>query len=115
MSPSYRAVRNIIENCVTEPIDLDRMPLFDMEYIFLNLRAKSVGEVAQLKVKCPDDNKTMVDIEVDLTQVQVHMEEGHDIRIQLTDDIGILMVYPSLGTVGAMQNHKKGQLMHYLR
>ena len=106
---SYRAVRNIIENCVTEPIDLDRMPLFDMEYIFLNLRAKSVGEVAQLKVKCPDDNKTMVDIEVDLTQVQVHMEEGHNARIQLTDDIGILMAYPSLGTVGAMQNHKKGQ------
>ena len=51
------------------------MPLFDMEYIFLNIRAKSVGEVAKLKVKCPDDEETEVDVEVDLTKIQVQMDE----------------------------------------
>ena len=103
---TYRAIRNIIEQCVLEKIDLDRMPLFDMEYIFLNIRAKSVGEVAKLKVKCPDDEKTEVEVEVDLTEVVVQMDEDHDARIQLTDEIGVLMNYPSLGTVGTMQ--KKG-------
>ena len=58
-----------------------------MEYIFLNIRAKSVGEVVKLKVKCPDDEKTEVEIEVDLSKVEVHMDDTHDARIQLTDDI----------------------------
>ena len=71
-----------------------------MEYIFLNIRAKSVGEIADLKLTCPDDEKTQVDIQVDLTKVQVEMDEKHDARIQLTDDIGLLMSYPSFGTVG---------------
>ena len=101
---TYKAVRNIIKNCVLDKIDLDKMPLFDMEYIFLNLRAKSVGEIASLKVTCPDDNKTQVDVDVDLTTVQVVMDEKHDARIQLTDDIGVLMAYPSMGTVGVLTN-----------
>ena len=101
---TYKAVRNIIKNCVLDKIDLDKMPLFDMEYIFLNLRAKSVGEIATLKVTCPDDEKTQVDVDVDLTTVQVVMDEKHDARIQLTDDIGVLMAYPSMGTVGVLTN-----------
>ena len=101
---TYKAVRNIIKNCVLDKIDLDKMPLFDMEYIFLNIRAKSVGEIATLKVTCPDDEKTQVDVDVDLTTVQVVMDEKHDARIQLTDDIGVLMAYPSMGTVGVLTN-----------
>ena len=97
---TYRAVKTIIENCCKEQIQLDKLPLFDMEYIFLNIRAKSVGEIAQLKVTCPDDNETKVDIEVDLTKVQVVMTENHDARIQLTDDIGVVMMYPSIDTLG---------------
>ena len=85
------------------------MPLFDMEYIFLNIRAKSVGEVAKIKVTCPDDEKTQVDVEVDLTKINVVMEEDHDPRIQLTDNIGVLMSYPSLATVGIAQSAKGEQ------
>ena len=105
----YQAIRNIIMNCVLVPIELERMPLFDMEYLFLNIRAKSVGEVAKLKVTCPDDGKTQVGIEVNLTEVNVHMSEDHDPRIQLTDDIGVLMCYPSLDTVGLMQGKTEQQ------
>ena len=99
---TYRAVKKIIENCCHGKIDLERMPLFDMEYIFLNIRAKSIGEVAKLKVTCPDDNETKVDIEVDLTKVQVEMDKTHDARIQLSEEpnIGILMSYPSIDTLG---------------
>ena len=97
---TYDAISNIIEGCCLDPVQLDKMPLFDMEYIFLNIRAKSVGEIVKLKVKCPDDEKTEVEIEVDLSKVEVHMDDTHDARIQLTDDIGILMSYPSFDTVG---------------
>jgi hypothetical protein len=99
---TYRAVKNIIENCCKGKINLEKMPLFDMEYIFLNIRAKSVGEIAKLKITCPDDEETRVEIEVDLTKVQVEMDETHDARIQLSEDpnIGILMSYPSIDTLG---------------
>ena len=97
---TYDAIKQIIKSCCSNDLDVDKMPLFDMEYIFLNIRAKSVGEVAELKITCPDDEKTQVDVEVDLTKVKVQMDEKHDARIQLTDDIGLLMCYPTLGTVG---------------
>ncbi len=96
---TYDAIRNIIKSCTMEEIDIDRLPLFDMEYIFLNIRAKSVGEIAKLKVKCPDDGETEVEVEVDLTKIVVEMDENHDARIKLTDDIGVLMMYPNFGTV----------------
>ncbi len=107
---TYNAIRKIIESCcLTGDVNLDKMPLFDMEYIFLNIRAKSVGEVAKLKVTCPDDEKTQVDIEVDLTKINVVMDENHDARIQLTDNIGILMSYPSMATVGIAAQMAKGK------
>lgn len=96
---TYEAIRTIIKSCTLDEIDIDKLPLFDMEYIFLNIRAKSVGEVAKLKVKCPDDEETEVDVEVDLTKIQVQMDDSHDARIELTDDIGVLMQYPNFGTV----------------
>ena len=90
---TYNAIRTIIKSCTLDEIDIDKLPLFDMEYIFLNIRAKSVGEVAKLKVKCPDDEETEVDVEVDLTKIQVQMDENHDARIELTEDIGVLMMH----------------------
>ena len=96
---TYDAIRTIIKSCTLDEIDIDKLPLFDMEYIFLNIRAKSVGEIAKLKVKCPDDEKTEVEIEVDLSKIQVEMNKDHDARIKLTDDIGVLMAYPNFRTV----------------
>lgn len=96
---TYDAIKQIIKSCCSADLNVEKMPLFDMEYIFLNIRAKSVGEVAKLKVKCPDDEETEVEVEVDLTKIQVQMDDKHDARIKLTDDIGILMMYPNFGTV----------------
>lgn len=104
---TYNAIKNIIKQCVTEDLDIEKMPLFDLEYIFLNIRAKSVGEVAKLKVKAPDDGETLIDIEVDLTEVVVQMPEGHDPRIQVTEDIGLLMSYPTMGSVNNMNRKDK--------
>ena len=100
----YNAIKNLIQNCCFEKIDTDALPLFDIEYIFLNIRAKSVDEVADVIVICPDDGETEVSVKVDLTKVQVQMDKKHNARIQLTDDIGILMSYPNLAAILAEKN-----------
>jgi len=96
---TYDAIRKIIISCCLDPIDIDKLPLFDVEYLFLNIRAKSVGEIAKLKIKCPDDEETQVEIEVDLTSITVQMEDEHTNKIELTDTIGVVLSYPSLMTV----------------
>ena len=105
----YDAIRNIIKSCTLEDIEIERLPLFDMEYIFLNIRAKSLGEIAKLKVKCPDDGETEVEVEVDLTKIVVEMDENHDARIKLTDDIGVRMTYPTFGTLTNQKTPQKGK------
>ena len=106
---TYEAIRNIITSCCLDPIDIEKLPLFDMEYIFLNIRAKSVGEVVKLKVKCPDDEEQIVEVDVDLTNINVEMGDDHDARIQLTDNIGVLMQYPNFSTVTKAQNIEEGK------
>ncbi len=96
---TFSAIKDLIKSCVTQELAVDTLPMFDIEYIFLNIRAKSVGEIAKLKIICPDDEKTTVDVEVDLTKINVEMDEAHNARIQLTDDIGVLMSYPTMDLV----------------
>ena len=95
----YLAIKNLVNNCCFEKIDVDKLPLFDIEYIFLQIRAKSVDEIATVKVICPDDGETEVEVKINLTEVQVHMSEKHNFKIPLTDDIGIEMAYPNLASV----------------
>ena len=96
---TFAAIKQLIKSCVIQELAVDTLPMFDIEYVFLNIRAKSVGEIAKLKIICPDDEKTAVNVEVDLTKINVEMDEKHNPRIDLTDNIGILMSYPSLDIV----------------
>ena len=90
------AVKDIVQSCTFEKVDVSTMPMFDMEYIFLNIRAKSVGEISKLKVLCPDDKKTYASVELDLTKVEVQVGDDHSNKIELTDDMGIIMTYPTI-------------------
>ena len=92
------AVKEIVKACTFDKFDVSKLPIFDVEYVFLNIRAKSVGEVSKIKLKCPDDEKTLVETEIDLTQVNVEMKDGHTNKIELTDEMGIIMTYPSIDT-----------------
>ena len=105
----YQAIKNLIKNCCFGKVDVDKLPMFDIEYIFLQIRAKSVGETATLEVTCPDDEETKVKVEVDLTTLKVEMDEKHSPRIQLTDDIGLLMQYPNLGDILSMGVTEDGE------
>ena len=98
-SALYSAIKNLITECCFGKVDPDKLPLFDIEFIFLQIRAKSVDEIAKTQVTCPDDEDTKVEVEVDLTKLKVEMPENHSSRIQLTDDIGIMLSYPNLASV----------------
>ena len=90
-----RALKQVVNNCTFEKIDVAKLPLFDLEYIFLRIRAKSVGEVAKLSILCEDDGETYVPIEIDLETIEVDFQEDHNTKIEITDDIGLIMSYPT--------------------
>ena len=90
------AVKDIVSSCTFEKLNVATMPMFDMEFIFLNIRAKSVGEVSKLKILCPDDKKTYASVELDLTKVEVQVGDEHSNKIELTDDMGMIMTYPTI-------------------
>ena len=71
------ALKEIVSECTINKLNVASLPMFDIEYIFLNIRAKSVGEVSKLKIRCPDDKKTLSDVEIDLNSVKVEIGEGH--------------------------------------
>ena len=89
------AVLNLLKGCVTSRIKLENLATFDLEYIFLNIRAVSVGEVVDIQVTCQDDEKTQVKYQLNLTDVQVSFPKGHTNKIMLNDDLGVIMKYPS--------------------
>jgi len=94
-----RAVRQIVNNCTFEKVDSVFIPMFDLEYIFLRIRSKSVGEVANVNILCSDDNETYVPVEIPLDKVNVKFKKGHKNIIDLTDAIKVEMDYPTFETV----------------
>jgi hypothetical protein len=92
------AVKQIVSECTFNKINLSTLPMFDIEYIFLQIRSKSVGETSKLKLLCPDDDKTYADVEINLQDVKVQVEDGHNNKIELDNDMGIIMTYPTIDT-----------------
>ena len=94
------ALKQICHACTFGSVNIDELPTFDLEYIFLQIRAKSVGEIVTLKLLCPDDNKTYAEVEVDLSKVEVHVVEDHSNKIVIDEKkkIGIVMSYPTINS-----------------
>ena len=93
-SSMLNAVKAIIDSCVQEKLDVEKLPIFDIEYLFLQLRAKSVGEIASLQIPFPDDEEVKCKVEVDLTKVKVEVHPEHTNEIDIADDIKVVMLYP---------------------
>ena len=93
------AIRQIITNCTYEKLDVTGLALFDLEYVFLKIRAKSVGEIVNLKLLCEDDGETYADVTINLDDVNVKWTEEHTNHIELTDDIGLMMRYPQFDLI----------------
>jgi len=91
------AIKTVISNCViTRGIKVDKLSTFDIEYLFLNVRAKSVGETVEVNVTCPDDGETQVLVEIDIDSIKVQKDPAHSNIIKLDDTLSVQMQYPSL-------------------
>jgi hypothetical protein len=91
------AIKTVIKSCIlTKNIKVEILPTFDIEYLFLNIRGKSVGEELEVNVICPDDEETQVAVKINLDDIQVQKDENHTNRIKLDDSIMMEMKYPSL-------------------
>lgn len=97
-------IKDIITSCVKEKIDVDDLAVFDLEFMFSQIRAKSVGETVDLIFRCGycEDEKAKVKISIDLTQLQVEKNSEHTTKIELFDDVGVVMKYPGLRTLQAL-------------
>ena len=91
------AIKSVLADCViTRGIKVDKMATFDIEYLFLNVRGKSVGETVEVNVTCPDDGETQVQLEIDIDTIKVKKDTKHSNVIKLDDNLSIQMNYPSL-------------------
>jgi|TARA_B100000073_G_scaffold119929_1_gene97248 hypothetical protein len=91
------AIKSVIKNCVlTKGVKVEDLPTFDIEYLFLNIRGKSVGEDIEVSITCPDDNETTVQVHINLDDIQVEKFDDHSDKIKLDDSIMMQMKYPSL-------------------
>lgn len=91
------AIKAVLKNCVlTKGIKVENLPTFDIEYLFLNIRGKSVGEELEVNIVCPDDGETNVPTLIDLDSIQVIKDETHTNKIKLDDNLMMEMKYPSL-------------------
>jgi len=92
------AIKTVISNCIlTRGTKVEKLSTFDIEYLFLNIRGKSVGESVEVIVTCPDDNETQVPVVIDLDAIKVQTDPEHKVDIKLDDKLSMKMKYPSLG------------------
>ena len=91
-----QAVKDIVSECTFNKVNMSDLPMFDVEYIFLQIRSKSVGEVSKLKLLCPDDGKTYADVELNLNEVKVQVGDDHTNKIKLDNGMGMIMKYPTI-------------------
>ena len=105
------AIAKCIEDCTFNKVNAWEMPAFDVEYIFLKVRSKSVGETVELGITCPDDNETTVQKKIDLSKIECTMHARHSNEIQLTDEVKIVMKYHTLKDITLVSNDSETQAL----
>ena len=98
------AIKDIVSTCTFGQVDASKLPTFDLEYVFLQVRSKSVGEIANIRLRCPDDKETHVTKEIDLSKVEVQVDDEHTNEIVVNDKVKIIMKYPTIDTVDPKLN-----------
>lgn len=111
----YNAMKETITSCTFGDLDVENAPIFDVEYAFVKIRSKSVGETIEFRVLCPDDKETYGETTINLDEVSVQVEDGHTNIIEINDNIKMVMRYPTLsnaksftGTTSDVFNILKG-------
>jgi hypothetical protein len=100
---TMQSMTQLIDSCTFNKINTLTSPLFDIEYLFLRIREKSVGSKITIMITCPDDNETKVPVKMDLKDVNVQMTAGHTNEIKISKDIKIIMKYPLLSDIAKVE------------
>lgn len=100
-------LKDVIRLCVKSNINVEKLAIFDLEYIFSQIRAKSVGENVELLFSCDDctDEKSRVKISIDLTKLKIETDPSHQIKISLFNDVGVVMKYPSIDVINTLEKY----------
>jgi len=97
ISEMSNAVKNVLSSCVkAENLNIDTLPTFDIEYLFLNIRGKAVGEDIEVNILCPDDGETYVMTKIFIDEIKVHKNPEHVTKIKINDNLMMEMKYPAL-------------------
>ena len=96
-------LQKIVTDCTFDKLNMSKMPIFDFEYLFLKIRCKSVGETAELNLTCPDDNVTTVPVTINLDEIDVKVTEEHTDTIKITDNINMVLRWPTIHDVGDVE------------
>ena len=105
-------LKSVIESCIVDQIDIDKLAIFDYEYLFTQIRAKSVGEEVELYFLCDtcDDPKAKAQVTIDISKFTIEFPEGHDTKIELFNDVGVLMKNPGIDTLDKLGKIKDGDI-----
>jgi len=97
MKDISRAIKDVLKNCIlTKGVKVDELPTFDIEYLFLNIRSRSIGESIDLVITCPDDGKTKVNTQIYIDEIEIKKDKNHNPDIKLDDTYTMRLKYPSL-------------------
>lgn len=118
---NIRAIKQVIKNCVLDDIDVDNMAIFDLEWLFMNLRARSVEEVVELKYKCNNKVKNesgeevkctgLVEYNLNLLEIQPTVNPNHTNKIQITENLGICLKYPTFDLVEKYEDKNEEEIV----
>ena len=97
MKDISRAIKDVLKNCIlTKGVKIDELPTFDIEYLFLNIRSRSIGESIDLVITCPDDGETKVNAQIYIDEIEIKKDKDHNPDIKLDDTYTMRLKYPSL-------------------
>lgn len=101
-------ITQVLNNCFVDKVDINSLATFDVEYLFIQLRSKSVNNIVTIRFK--DDNEKIIKQEIDLEDVKVHFDKDHTNKIQLNDSVSMVMKYPSFGMIEKMSSENNEEL-----
>jgi len=118
---TLNTIRQVLKNCILDEIDVDALPTFDLEYLFMNLRARSVEEVVNLRYKCNNTTKDesgeekkctgVVEFDLNLLEIQPTKKETHTNKIQITEKLGVCLKYPTFEMIQKYENMSENEIM----
>jgi hypothetical protein len=105
-------LKSVLQDCLQEKVDVDSLAVFDLEYMFSQIRAKSVGEIVELILRCDtcSDEKAKVKVSINLTELKVEKPENHNKNITLFEDVGVVMKYPKIDILRNLENLQEGDI-----